>query len=137
MYTKLLFLFSLAALLSCSSETKKEETTTGTDSTFKHHETSHHIQHHIDSTNNPFRNAVFTTEAFKNTPDSLGWGYNILINGKKTISQRHIPGASGVKGFKNKEYALKTADLIIYKIKHNILPPSVTLEELDSLGVLK
>jgi len=46
-----------------------------------------------------------------------------------------MPAVQGTSGFKTEEYAIKTAELVISKIKHNIIPPTVTLSELDSLGV--
>ncbi len=122
-------------IFSCS-EKKVEQTETNTDTTdFKYHATSHQPAHPADSAANPFNGKTFTAEAYKN--DSLGWGYVISIDGKKTINQPHVPGIPGTKGFKTKEQALKTANFVIYKIEHNILPPSVTPKELDSLGVLK
>ena len=66
-----------------------------------------------------------------------GWGYDIYLNDKKYIHQQNIPAISGDKGFSNKADAEKTAELVITKIKKNIMPPSVTPNELDSLRVLK
>ncbi|MDB5273729.1 MAG: hypothetical protein JWO58_2096 [Chitinophagaceae bacterium] len=126
----ILLLFS-ASLLACASENQEEKS----EVPFKHHETIHQDSHHLDSTTNPFKGATFKTEAVKN--DSLGWGYTIYINGKKAVTQPHVPGVQGKKGFNTKAQALKTADFVVYKIQHNILPPSVTKEDLDSLGVLK
>ena len=42
----------------------------------------------------------------------------------------------GNAGFSSEEKAAKAGSFIVYKIRNNILPPSVTPEELDSLGVL-
>ena len=67
---------------------------------------------------------------------SVGWGYDIFVDGKKYIHQEQIPSVPGTKGFKSEEKARKAAEFIIYKIRNNIMPPSVTPEELDSLGVL-
>jgi len=64
-----------------------------------------------------------------------GWGYNIFINGKLYIHQPHIPAISGNKTFKNQEAANKTAELVIKKIKNNLMPPSVSIHELDSLEI--
>jgi len=131
----LLSISMLVTLFSCSSEQQAEQTETSADtSNFHYHETAHKPEHPADSSSNPFNGKVFTAEAYKN--DSLGWGYFISMDGKKTINQPHVPGVPGTKGFKTKEQALKTANFVIYKIEHNMLPPSVTPEELDSLGVL-
>ena len=71
---------------------------------------------------------------FKNTEIS-GYGYDILIGEKLYIHQPNIPAVEGNNGFATEEKARKAAAFIIYKIKMNIMPPSVTKGELDSLGV--
>ena len=129
-------LIASALLLFSCSEKKVEQTETKNDTTnFKHHATSHQPAYPSDSAANPFHGKVITAVAYKN--EDLSWGYVISIDGKKTINQPHVPGVTGVKGFNTKAQALKTADFVIYKIQHNMLPPSVTPQELDSLGVLK
>ncbi|CAG0998539.1 MAG: DUF4907 domain-containing protein [Bacteroidetes bacterium] len=64
------------------------------------------------------------------------FGYDILVNGMKYIHQPHIPAIEGMEGFKSKKDAEKTAALMIEKIKNNIIPPTISKAELDSLGVL-
>ena len=66
----------------------------------------------------------------------FGWGYQILNNGQLYINQPHIPSVQGNKGFDSKDKAIKTAEYIISKLEKNIFPPTVSPEELDSLGVL-
>lgn len=89
---------------------------------------------------NPYEKANIETQVFK--VDSIegngtrGWGYNILIDGRLYIHQPNIPAVMGNAGFSSEEKAAKAGSFIVYKIKNNILPPSVTPEELDSLGVL-
>lgn len=63
------------------------------------------------------------------------WGYDIFLKGKLYIHQPNIPAVQGTSGFITEEYAMKTAELVVFKIKHNIIPPTVTVYELDSLGV--
>lgn len=53
------------------------------------------------------------------------------------VYQPHIPGISGNEGFKSKEDAEKVAKLVVSKIRRNIIPPTVTLEELKALKVIK
>lgn len=65
------------------------------------------------------------------------WGYDILIEGKTYVHQASIPAVSGNQGFKTEADARKTAQLVIKKIRQNQMPPSVSLEELRQLGVLK
>ena len=130
-----LLLSSIFLFSSCASEVKVEQAEVKDSTDFKYHATSHQPSHPEDSAANPFNGKELTAEAYEN--GELGWGYSISIDGKKTINQPNVPGLVGKKGFKTKEQALKTADFVIYKIRHNSFPPSVTAKELDSLGVLK
>jgi hypothetical protein len=61
------------------------------------------------------------------------YGYDILKNGKVYIHQPHIPGASGVEGFKAEGQARAAAELMITKLKNNIVPPTITEEELTEI----
>jgi hypothetical protein len=65
------------------------------------------------------------------------FGYEVSTNGRPMVHQENVPGMPGNQGFKSKEQAEKTARFIITKLEKNIMPPSVTEKELDSLGVLK
>ncbi|MBL0339616.1 MAG: DUF4907 domain-containing protein [Bacteroidetes bacterium] len=89
---------------------------------------------------NQFENKELSVEVFKidsaEINGSKGWGYDVLVDGKIYIHQPNIPAIMGNSGFGSEEKAKKTGDFILNKIKNNIIPPSVTPEELDSLGVL-
>jgi len=63
------------------------------------------------------------------------WGYEILIDNKLYIHQEKIPAIPGNFSFQTVEDAEKTAKLVAQKIKKGILPPSVSAEEIDSLGI--
>ena len=65
-----------------------------------------------------------------------GWGYDIYIDGKKFVHQTQIPAKQGNSGFSSEAKAHKTALLVCEKIMMNFMPPTVTMEELDSLDVL-
>lgn len=78
---------------------------------------------------------VYHSETFETTGQK-GWGYRIMLNGELYINQPHIPAIQGNKGFSNPVFAKKTADYAILKIEQGIIPPTLTVEELDSLGVL-
>lgn len=65
--------------------------------------------------------------------DSIGWGYQIYLNGNLYINQPHIPAIQGYKGFENKESASKIGEYVSSKIENNIMPPTITPDELDSL----
>ena len=68
--------------------------------------------------------------------EGQGWGYKILMDNKPYINQPHIPAITGNKGFSDEEKAQITADFAINKIKNGLMPPTISEDELDSLGVL-
>ena len=63
--------------------------------------------------------------------------YDIYASGRLMIHQNSIPGLPGNQGFKTKAAAEKVAQLVINKIKKGEMPPTVTLEEMKELGVIK
>lgn len=89
---------------------------------------------------NQYENSKITVVVFKvdsiETNGSRGWGYDIMIDNKMYIHQPNVPAVMGNNGFPSEDQARKAGEFIMYKIKNNIIPPSVTPEELDSLGVL-
>jgi Domain of unknown function (DUF4907) len=66
-----------------------------------------------------------------------GWGYDILAEGKLYIHQEFIPAISGRKGFETKEQALLVGNKVIAKIRNKEVPPTLTIQELKELGVIK
>ncbi len=91
---------------------------------------------------NPYKDAkidikVFNNDTVKNDPKLTGFGYDILIYDAVYNHQPHIPAINGMRGFHTKEQAKKAAELVVYKIRNNIMPPSLSPKELDSLGTLK
>lgn len=91
---------------------------------------------------NPYENANIEVKIIDNTksqnsePKISGFGYDILVDGTLFIHQPNIPAVPGNNGFKNEADAKKVAELMTYKIKNNIVPPTITIEEMDSLKVL-
>lgn len=83
---------------------------------------------------NPYADADLKTEVFMN--EDKTFGYQILLNGSPMIRQPNIPGLPGNAGFQDKPKAEKTAGLVLLKIRKNIMPPALSIRELDSLGVL-
>jgi len=65
-----------------------------------------------------------------------GWGYKIYKEDKVFINQPFVPAVNGKHYFKNKKDATLTAQLVIDKMAKKTGLPSVTLQELDSIGVL-
>jgi hypothetical protein len=84
---------------------------------------------------NPYKNSKMGVSTFKNK--DVSWGYSIAIDGRTYINQPNVPPLPGNKGFDTEEKAKKTGEFVAYKIRNNHIPPSVTVNELDSLGVLK
>lgn len=65
--------------------------------------------------------------------DSLGWGYDIFVDGKLYVHQPHIPVIQGMHGFKSKSEALAVGNYVAEKIENGVIPPRVSKIELDSL----
>ena len=68
---------------------------------------------------------------------SKTYGYDIYADGKLMIHQPSIPAMPGNDGFKTKADATKVAQLVIDKIKKGEMPPTVSIEELKKLNVIK
>ncbi|MEO6188358.1 MAG: DUF4907 domain-containing protein [Ginsengibacter sp.] len=79
---------------------------------------------------------IFANDTSKSTLQYEGFGYDIYLKGRRYIHQPGVPAIPENKGFATQAAAQKTAELVAYKIQHNILPPSISLQELDSLGVI-
>jgi hypothetical protein len=84
---------------------------------------------------NPYKNATIDIKTYK--VDTLGWGYDIYLWKSLYVHQPSIPALPGNRGFSEDSLARKAAEFVVWKIKNNVIPPSVSLQELDSLGVLK
>lgn len=82
---------------------------------------------------NSQKSNVVTYTIFQN-PD-LSYGYDIFRNGKKIVHQPNVPGIAGNAGFAQKDDAVKMANLVVFKVEKNIMPPTVTLKEIDSLKI--
>lgn len=63
-----------------------------------------------------------------------GYGYDIIVDGHTYVHQPNIPAVPGNNGFASEEIAKKVAGLVVMKIKKNIMPPTIDVKELDSLG---
>ena len=63
------------------------------------------------------------------------WEFVIYKKQKKIIHQNHIPAINKLVGFKSKKDAELVGLLMIKKMESNIFPPSISLNELDSLNV--
>ncbi|HMJ46009.1 MAG TPA: DUF4907 domain-containing protein [Ferruginibacter sp.] len=74
-------------------------------------------------------------KTFQNKDDTKGWGYDIYNEGRLYIHQPHIPAVPGNNGFRSQQNAEKAGNFAVYKIRHNIMPPTISVHELDSLKV--
>jgi hypothetical protein len=84
---------------------------------------------------NPYADAEITIKiipAVKKT-----FGYDILLYGRPLVHQPNIPGLPGNDGFTTKERAKTVAEFVVKKIRRNEMPPTVTIEDLNNMGVLK
>jgi hypothetical protein len=85
--------------------------------------------------NNPYAKAQITTKIISSANKTFG--YEIIVNGKTLVRQPSIPAMPGNDGFTTKEKAQKVADFVVKKIRNNEMPPTVTVEDLNKMGVLK
>lgn len=69
------------------------------------------------------------------TDEKSGYGFDILLNGKLFIHQRNVPAPEGMHAFDSEKNAIAVAKLIIRKLEKNIIPPTASVRELDSLGI--
>ncbi len=64
-----------------------------------------------------------------------GWGYDITINKKTFIHQDVIPTVKNARPFFSQDDAEKVAKLVIEKIKKKQMPPAVSKDEIEKLGI--
>ena len=65
-----------------------------------------------------------------------GFGFEILQGTSILIIQPHIPAIQGIKGFETEEQASVIGNYMIYKINNGIMPPSISVQDLDSLEIV-
>ena len=77
-----------------------------------------------------------STFPVKDSADKIkGWGYDLSVNGKRTIHQPLIPAVSGNNPFHSEEEARKTGQLAADKMRTSGNMPTISIRELDSLGI--
>jgi hypothetical protein len=79
--------------------------------------------------------STFSMHTFKNADGLEGYGFDIYQEGKMMIHQNSIPAIQGNKAFTSEEEAKAVGALMLYRISNGIMPPSISIEDLDSLGV--
>ena len=65
------------------------------------------------------------------------YGYDVFADGRLMIHQTSAPGLPGNEGFKTKADASKVAALVIGKIRKGEMPPTVSINEMKTLNVIK
>ena len=84
---------------------------------------------------NPYANADLTIRIIPSVNGTFG--YDILLQEKPFVHQPSIPALPGNEGFKTRERAQRVAELVVKKIRSGEIPPTVSVEELNSMGVMK
>ena len=65
------------------------------------------------------------------------YGYDVFADGRLMIHQTSAPALPGNEGFKTREDATKVALLVIEKIKKDEMPPTISIDEIKKLNVIK
>ncbi len=122
--------FIFIFLLSCSTKTEELKIENSTDSvdTPKHEEAT---QNSTKDTLVRHQNE-YVVKAIKT---ETGWGYQIYKGTKLMINQPTIPAIQGNRSFTTEKEALRVGDFVLSKIKKNQFPPTISTEELKSLGI--
>jgi len=84
---------------------------------------------------NPYANAEITIRIISSTNNTFG--YDIFVSGRQLVHQPCIPGLPGNEGFTTKKRARTVAEFVVKKIRNNEMPPTVAIEDLNNMGVLK
>jgi len=83
----------------------------------------------------PESQAKIQVIVFKNEAATNGYGYDIMVNGKKMIHQPTIPAVSGNRGFNSESDAANAGALVKRKLLNNEMPPTISLDELNHLCI--
>ena len=65
-----------------------------------------------------------------------GFGYDIYINGHVFVHQEHIPAVSGVHPFATESDAWLVGSMAVEKMKQGIVPPTISIQDMQSLGIV-
>jgi hypothetical protein len=84
---------------------------------------------------NPYTNTEISIKIIPSTNNTFG--YEILLHGRPFVHQPSIPGLPGNQGFTTTEKARTVAEFVVKKIRNNEMPPTVTIDDLNDMGVLK
>ena len=93
------------------------------------------VKKEVKQQTNPYANAKISIKIIPAAKKTFG--YDILLHGRPLVHQPNIPALPGNDGFTTKERARKVAEFVVKKIRKNEMPPTVTIEDLNNMGVLK
>ena len=93
------------------------------------------VKKEVKQQKNPYANAQISIKIIPSVKKTFG--YDILLHGRPLIHQPNMPGLPGNEGFTTRERAQKVAEFVVKKIRKNEMPPTVTIEDLNKMGVLK
>jgi hypothetical protein len=93
------------------------------------------VKKEIKEQKNPYADAEITIKIISSVKKTFG--YDILLYGKPLVHQPNIPGLPGNEGFTTKKRAKKVAEFVVKKIRNNEMPPTVTMDDLSKMDVLK
>ena len=65
------------------------------------------------------------------------YGYDVFADGRLIIHQTSAPALPGSEGFKTKEDAARVALLVINKIRKREMPPTISIDEMKQLKVIR
>lgn len=93
------------------------------------------VKKEIKQQKNPYATAEISVKIVPSANKTFG--YDILLYGRPLVHQPNIPGLPGNEGFATKQMAQKVAEFVVKKIRKNEMPPTVTIDDLNNMGVLK
>lgn len=85
--------------------------------------------------NNPYADAQISIKIIQSLNKTFG--YDILVDGRPLVHQPNIPALPGNEGFTTRQKARKVAEFVVKKIRKNEMPPTVTVDDLNNMRVLK
>ena len=110
---KLFIVITCMLLAACSADESAD-----TQHSAKHRVTTQHVQYEC-----------------KTIRVEGGWGYEIYADENVYVRQEHIPAISGIHPFASEEDAWKVGDMAIQKIVQGVVPPTVSIEEMITIGI--
>jgi hypothetical protein len=119
-----IFIFGLPMLVSCGNGNSRDADSIIADSPVK------------IATDTAAPVITVTTYMVQDSADKQkGWGYELYVNGKRTIRQPIIPAVPGNDAFATENDAKKIGELAAYKMRATGSFPTISIHDLDSLGI--